>query len=230
MTNRTPTKSASKKTQPQQRTVYRPAGEQDVTVDSAPSFGKRTIIKSIINCDGISSFSYIKEVSEKGGGFSMWKGADNTYNLAIDKVFIRRGGFIKTAKDVDPATDSDYVYISENQIVVSRPSTAGGAAGAFFGLDTPSNGLYGESSDAGGTGYGVKGTAAGSGNGVEGQSVSGYGGVFSGGVQISLGTLYIKERSAASSDLGTYGQLWVKDANPCELWFTDNAGADTKLA
>lgn len=43
-------------------------------------------------------------------------------------------------------------------------------------------------------------------------------------------TLSLKERAAALGDIAAYGQLWVKTATPCELWFTDDAGTDTQLA
>lgn len=41
--------------------------------------------------------------------------------------------------------------------------------------------------------------------------------------------LKIKEIAAAVADTGGYGQLWVKNATPCELWFTDDAGLDTQI-
>ncbi len=44
------------------------------------------------------------------------------------------------------------------------------------------------------------------------------------------GTIKIKEQADANPDTAAYGQLWVNTASPCELWFTDDAGADTKLA
>jgi len=41
--------------------------------------------------------------------------------------------------------------------------------------------------------------------------------------------LKLKERAAeVASDLG-YGQLWVKNTAPCELWFTDDIGANTQI-
>ena len=43
------------------------------------------------------------------------------------------------------------------------------------------------------------------------------------------GVLKIKERAAAVADTAAYGQLWVKTATPCELWFTDDAGTDTQI-
>jgi hypothetical protein len=44
-----------------------------------------------------------------------------------------------------------------------------------------------------------------------------------------LGTsLYIYETAAAAADIAGVGQLWVKNATPCELWFTDDAGTDTQ--
>lgn len=45
-----------------------------------------------------------------------------------------------------------------------------------------------------------------------------------------LGTMFIEERSAKASYVAGFGQLWVKNTNPCELWFTDDLGSDTKLA
>jgi hypothetical protein len=45
----------------------------------------------------------------------------------------------------------------------------------------------------------------------------------------SHGSLYMDERSAADSDIAGRGQLWVKNTSPCELWFTDDAGTDTKI-
>lgn len=39
----------------------------------------------------------------------------------------------------------------------------------------------------------------------------------------------MKERAAALGDTAAYGQLWVKTATPCELWFTDDAGTDTQI-
>jgi hypothetical protein len=41
--------------------------------------------------------------------------------------------------------------------------------------------------------------------------------------------LKIKERAAADSDSAGYGQLWVKNTTPCQLWFTDDAGTDTQI-
>jgi hypothetical protein len=40
----------------------------------------------------------------------------------------------------------------------------------------------------------------------------------------------IKEAAAAAADSTGYGQLWVKNTTPCELWFTDDEGALTKIA
>jgi len=42
--------------------------------------------------------------------------------------------------------------------------------------------------------------------------------------------LKIKEAAAALGDTATYGQLWVKNTDPNELWFTDGDGTDTKIA
>lgn len=39
----------------------------------------------------------------------------------------------------------------------------------------------------------------------------------------------IKEQAAADADTVGYGQLWVKNTTPCELWFTDDAGTDTQI-
>jgi len=37
------------------------------------------------------------------------------------------------------------------------------------------------------------------------------------------------ERAAAVADSAAYGQLWVKNTTPCQLWFTDDAGLDTQI-
>ena len=44
------------------------------------------------------------------------------------------------------------------------------------------------------------------------------------------GTLTLKEQAAADGDTAAYGQLWCKDnAGTTELWFTNDAGLDTKI-
>ncbi|KKM00004.1 hypothetical protein LCGC14_1808810, partial [marine sediment metagenome] len=43
------------------------------------------------------------------------------------------------------------------------------------------------------------------------------------------GGLKILEQAAADGDVAAYGQLWVKNTTPCELWFTDDAGLDTQI-
>jgi len=42
-------------------------------------------------------------------------------------------------------------------------------------------------------------------------------------------TLSIKERAASLADVAEYGQLWVKNTTPNELWFTDDAGTDIQV-
>lgn len=42
-------------------------------------------------------------------------------------------------------------------------------------------------------------------------------------------TLFIEEQANAQADRTGYGQLWVKNTTPCELWFTDDAGTDTQI-
>ena len=37
------------------------------------------------------------------------------------------------------------------------------------------------------------------------------------------------EKVAAEADQAAYGQLWVKDATPNQLWFTDDGGTDHQL-
>lgn len=44
------------------------------------------------------------------------------------------------------------------------------------------------------------------------------------------GTMTLKERASADGDTATYGQIWVKNTDPCELWFTDDAGGDHQIA
>jgi hypothetical protein len=41
--------------------------------------------------------------------------------------------------------------------------------------------------------------------------------------------LYLLERAAAAADTPAYGQVWVKNTSPCELWFTDDNGLDTQI-
>ena len=43
------------------------------------------------------------------------------------------------------------------------------------------------------------------------------------------GSMMFKEQSAATADLDSYGQLWVKDATPNQLYFTNDAGNDIRL-
>jgi hypothetical protein len=40
---------------------------------------------------------------------------------------------------------------------------------------------------------------------------------------------YLKEAAAAGGDVAAYGQLWVKNTTPCQLWFTDDTGTDTQI-
>ena len=43
------------------------------------------------------------------------------------------------------------------------------------------------------------------------------------------GTMMFKEQAAATADLAAYGQLWVKDNVPNQLYFTNDAGNDIRL-
>ena len=43
------------------------------------------------------------------------------------------------------------------------------------------------------------------------------------------GAFTMKEQAAADADTAAYGQVWVKNTAPNELWFTDDAGTDTQL-
>jgi hypothetical protein len=43
------------------------------------------------------------------------------------------------------------------------------------------------------------------------------------------GTIDLKEQAAANADVASYGQIWVKNTAPNELWFTDDAGTDVQL-
>jgi len=44
------------------------------------------------------------------------------------------------------------------------------------------------------------------------------------------GALTLKEQAAADADTAAYGQIWVKNADPNELWFTDGDGTDHQIA
>ena len=41
--------------------------------------------------------------------------------------------------------------------------------------------------------------------------------------------LKIKEAAAAAADTAAYGQVWVKNTTPAELWFTDDTGTDIQI-
>jgi len=43
------------------------------------------------------------------------------------------------------------------------------------------------------------------------------------------GTTTLKEQADAGADTAGYGQIWIKDDDPCTIWFTDDAGTDTQL-
>ena len=47
--------------------------------------------------------------------------------------------------------------------------------------------------------------------------------------QVGGQALSIKERASAPSDSAGFGQLWVKNTDPCELWFTSDTGVDTQI-
>jgi hypothetical protein len=42
--------------------------------------------------------------------------------------------------------------------------------------------------------------------------------------------IFLKERSAAQSDIDAQGQIWVKNDSPNSLWFTNDAGDDISLS
>ena len=48
-------------------------------------------------------------------------------------------------------------------------------------------------------------------------------------VDATVGGLYMEEDASAGADVGTYGQIWVKNSTPNELYFTTDAGDDIQL-
>jgi hypothetical protein len=42
--------------------------------------------------------------------------------------------------------------------------------------------------------------------------------------------IFVKEAAAAAADSSTYGQIWVKNSTPQELWFTDEDGVDVQVS
>jgi len=44
------------------------------------------------------------------------------------------------------------------------------------------------------------------------------------------GSIYMAELAAAVGDTPGYGQLWVKNTVPCELWFTKDDGTDVQIS
>ena len=66
---------------------------------------------------------------------------------------------------------------------------------------------------------------------IQGENVTDVFKVDAGRDQVLVGTsIAIKERADNKPNIAGYGQLWVKNTTPCELWFTDDAGTDTQLA
>ena len=45
----------------------------------------------------------------------------------------------------------------------------------------------------------------------------------------TIQSLYMNEQAAAAADIAANGQLWTKTVTPNQLWFTDDAGTDTRL-
>lgn len=43
-------------------------------------------------------------------------------------------------------------------------------------------------------------------------------------------SISLKEIAAANADTAAYGQIWVQNTTPNELWFTDDAGTDTQIS
>ena len=44
------------------------------------------------------------------------------------------------------------------------------------------------------------------------------------------GSISLIDQAAAAADTAGYGQIWVSNATPDELWFTDDAGTDTQIS
>ena len=53
--------------------------------------------------------------------------------------------------------------------------------------------------------------------------------LYNNGVIMTTAGAFIGEIAAAYADITGYGQLWVKNSTPNELWFTDDAGTDFQL-
>lgn len=47
---------------------------------------------------------------------------------------------------------------------------------------------------------------------------------------VGSNSLSLAEKTAANADVAGYGQVWVKNITPNELWFTDDAGTDHQVA
>ena len=52
---------------------------------------------------------------------------------------------------------------------------------------------------------------------------------FTGAITTNNGSHYVKEKANAAGDSAGYGQVWVKNATPNELYFTNDAGNDIQL-
>ena len=49
------------------------------------------------------------------------------------------------------------------------------------------------------------------------------------GKVVADGSVKLKEQGSADADTAAYGQLWIKNEAPCELYFTTDAGDDIQL-
>lgn len=214
-------KTGLRKQLPQKRRIQRPSGEQDLTVGAAPKFGKRTVIKSITNVQSITSHSYIKYASE-GNGFAMWREANNKFAIAVDNIYLRKGGLFMSSPADDLLAD-DYVRIDNASIHIACYTPFNVNAIEAYGMTGNVGGVFGQSQ---GTGRAIWGKSI---------SSSGRSGYFEGAplevispIRCST-VLYLLEHAAAADDLTTYGQFWVKNSNPNIPMFTDGDGAHFTL-
>jgi len=136
-------------------------------------------------------------------------------------------------------------------------SITGGTGGSVYSdtlYSTPTNGTGGGGASititSGGGGYGYNGGNGGDlslYSGYKGTGETGSGGSNGSDGVVNIGVSYtdyqivgsdmnkfeknifIQEGSSATTDVAGYGQLWVKNETPCQLYFTTDAGDDIQL-
>ena len=200
-------------------------------------FGGRRKDKTAIDLEALTTLS-ADDILSLSGGITVNEGAENvdfrvesqtnTHALIVDasssKVGINKSVPHLPLHVVKTATSGSGVYASTPCLILEDATRPGlqivGNAGNIgiiqFGDNVSSNPgeiYYDHGSDifnfrTGGT---VNATLDSSGN------------------VVANGSIQLKEKANAISDTAAYGQLWVKNTTPAELYFTTDAGDDIRI-